>query len=221
MAFAMRLHPTGLYVIIDTALLGRGGPDQLLESLLAAGVRWFQYRDKDGSDADILHAVSRLLPRCREAGARLLVNDRVRVAVKSGADGVHLGAIDMPVAEATRLLGPEKIIGRSARTVEDALRAKGEGADYLGVGSIAATATKPDACVIGVERLAEICRSVEVPVVAVGGITPRRVREIFQAGASGIAVASAVVRAPDPAAAAREFMGEVTRWRMEIGNEIP
>jgi thiamine-phosphate diphosphorylase len=198
-----------LYVILDKAILGARDAAAVLRLLLGAGVRWFQYRDKCSGDGEIARAVSSMLPLCREAGARLIVNDRADIASRLGADGVHLGQGDMAVVAARRTLGEDTIIGCSARLVEEAERAEAEGADYLGVGAVYHTRTKPDARVVGVARLAEITRRVKLPVIAIGGITRLRVKEVLDAGATGIAVASAILSAPDPAAVARALLKEI------------
>lgn len=202
-----------LYVVIDKAILGGRDAAAVLRLLLEAGVKWFQYRDTCSGDAEIARAISGMLPLCGEAGARLIVNDRVEVASRLGADGVHLGRDDMAIGEARRILGKEKIIGRSARLVEEAERAEAEGADYLGVGAIYKTRTKPDAPVVGLARLAEIGRRVKLPVIAIGGITRSRVRDVLEAGATGVAVASAILSAPDPAAVARALLEEIRALR--------
>jgi len=202
-----------LCVVIDKAILGGRDAAGVLRLLLVAGVNWFQYRDKCSGDGEIARAISGMLPLTREAGARLIVNDRVEVASQLDADGVHLGRDDMAIGEARRLLGEEKIIGYSARLLEDAARAEAEGADYLGVGAIYQTGTKPDACVIGLAGLAEISRGVKIPVIAIGGIARSRVSDVLEAGATGIAVASAVISAPDPAAVARALLEEIRAFR--------
>lgn len=202
-----------LYVILDKAILGARDAAGVLRLLLGAGVRWFQYRDKCSGDGEIARAVSSMLPLCREAGARLIVNDRADIASRLGADGVHLGQGDMAVVAARRTLGEDTIIGCSARLVEEAERAEAEGADYLGVGAVYHTRTKPDARVVGVARLAEITRRVKIPVIAIGGITRPRVSDVLGAGATGIAVASAILSAPDPAAVARALLQEIRASR--------
>jgi thiamine-phosphate pyrophosphorylase len=202
-----------LYVIVDKALLEGRDAVSILQLLLRAGVRWFQYRDKYSSDDEIAHAVGLMLPLCREADARLIVNDRVEIASQLDANGVHLGRDDAAIKEARRILGEEKVIGYSARSVEMAKRAESAGADYLGVGAIYQTGTKKDARVIGLAGLADICKVAKLPVVAIGGITRPRVSEVLQAGATGIAVASAVLGATDVAEAARGMLEEIGTWK--------
>ncbi|RLC62163.1 MAG: thiamine phosphate synthase, partial [Chloroflexi bacterium] len=132
--------------------------------------------------------------------------DRLDVALAIGAEGVHVGEDDMPVPLARQLIGPERILGASPATLEDARQAERDGADYLGVGDVYGTPSKPDAgAPIGVERLAQVVKAVSIPVVAIGGITAANAAAVIQAGAAGVAVISAVVAAPDPAAAARRL----------------
>jgi len=202
-----------LYVILDKAVLEGRDTAGVIRLLLQAGVRWFQYRDKCSSDDEVACAVSSVLPLCREAGARLIVNDRVEIASRLDVDGVHLGLDDASIEDARRILGPEKIIGYSARSVEVAKRAEAVGADYLGVGAIYHTGTKQDARIIGPAGLAEVCRAVSIPVVAIGGITSPSVREVLRAGATGVAVASAVLGATDIAEAARGMIEEIREWK--------
>ncbi|MEI6632405.1 MAG: thiamine phosphate synthase [Chlamydiota bacterium] len=247
----------GLYIILDRALLGDRDPAAVLRSLLDAGAGWFQYRDKRASDEEVAGELARLGPLCRSGGARLLVNDRAHLAASRHADGVHLGASDMAVGEARRLLGPGKIIGRSAQTVDEALRARDEGADYLGAGAVYPTTTKGDAAPLGVAGLAAICRAAGdlpsrirerhhspppvrgrdreggrtaaenvgvrtpgIPVVAIGGITRARAAEVLAAGASGVAVASAVLSAADPGEAARGIVEEIGRFVRAHGSGL-
>ncbi|HOE28046.1 MAG: thiamine phosphate synthase [Candidatus Aureabacteria bacterium] len=207
----------GLYLVLDRDLLGGRDAAALLESLLAAGVEWVQYRDKRSADREVAAELGRLGPLCRAAGAKLIVNDRAALAAAACVDGVHLGASDMPVVDARRTLGPGKLIGGSVDTVGEALRAAAAGADYLGAGAVFPTATKKDAAVLGLDGLARICRAAKIPVVAIGGIDRTRVAAALAAGASGIAVASAVLRAGDPAAEARLLIEEIGRARRAGG----
>jgi thiamine-phosphate pyrophosphorylase len=142
----------------------------------------------------------------------LIVNDRVDVALAIDADGVHVGQDDMPAPLARRLLGAGRILGVSAGTVEEALQAQADGADYLGTGDVYGTPSKADAgAPIGVAGLAAVARAVAIPVVAIGGIQVGNAAAAIRAGASGVAVISAVVGAPDPEAAARALRGIVER----------
>ena len=153
-------------------------------------------------------------PIVRKFGAALLVNDRVDAALVSGADGAHVGREDLPAREARRLLPRPRLIGLSASTTEEARRAQKDGADYIGAGPVFATSSKPDAGEpLGLERLAEIASSVTIPVVAIGGITVENVARVFEAGARGAAVVSAVVSAEDVTGAARALKRIIAQVR--------
>jgi thiamine-phosphate pyrophosphorylase len=153
----------------------------------------------------------RLLSITRPSGVVLIVNDRVDVALAIDADGVHVGQDDIPVPVARRLLGPDKIVGTSAGTVEEARQAELDGADYVGVGSIFTTASKPDAGdAIGPDALRRIREAIHIPIVAIGGLNASNAAEAIGAGAQGVAVISSVVGADDVASAAR-MLAEVVR----------
>lgn len=206
------LFSRDIYLILDAEMLrGRDLPSTV-KSLLDAGVRWLQYRDKASSDARIARSLETLIPLCHGAGAKLIINDRAGLVPLTGADGVHLGRDDMPLIEARNLLGENAIIGCSARGVGEALRAEGEGADYLGVGAVYASETKPDAHVIGLEGVRAVCRAVKIPVVAIGGIGMKDVMAIVEAGASAVAVCAAVLKAPDIGRAAGLLLKQMKRW---------
>jgi len=174
-------------------------PVASLRPLVAAGVDAIQARDKAADDRELLEFVGDVLA----LGITVIVNDRVDVALATGAHGVHLGARDLPVAS-VRLLAPELLIGATCRSREDALAARAAGASYVGVGPVFASTTKPDLpAPLGVVGLAEV-RGV-LPVIAIGGITAGTVPSLTTAGAHGVAVVAAVSQAPDPPAAAREL----------------
>ena len=142
---------------------------------------------------------------CREAGVPFIVNDSLELALAVDADGLHVGQNDVPADKARRALGPDKILGVSAATVADALKAERDGADYLGTGAMHPTATKPDAGCVSMNALRAVCGAVNIPVVAIGGIHAGNVSEFAHSGVAGLAVVSAIFGAPDPAAAAREL----------------
>jgi thiamine-phosphate pyrophosphorylase len=174
-------------------------PVASLRPLVTAGVDAIQVRDKAADDRELLEFVGDVLA----LGITVIVNDRVDVALATGAHGVHLGARDLPVGS-VRLLAPELLIGATCRSREDALAARAAGASYVGVGPVFASTTKPDLpAPLGVVGLAEV-RGV-LPVIAIGGITAGTVPSLTTAGAHGVAVVAAVSQAPDPPAAAREL----------------
>jgi len=172
----------------------------VVAAALAAGAGTIQVRVPDSAtDRDCYDLAARVLDLCRAAGALCLVNDRLHIALAVGADGGHVGADDLPVAAARRILGPAAVLGATARDPDTARRAVADGASYLGVGPAYATSTKdglPDP--IGPAGVAAVARAVNVPVIAIGGVTVDRVGELRGAGAYGVAVVGAVCAAADP-----------------------
>jgi thiamine-phosphate diphosphorylase len=200
--------PGGLYAI-TAAVRGRRHRE-VAEAALAGGASMIQLRDKSMTTRELLDEAAAILALCRGRGVPFIINDRVDVALAVGADGVHVGDDDMPVAEARRLLGPDAIIGASADSVATARAAADDGADYLGVGPMFATETKPDAGVpVGPQRIREIKGSVNIPVFGIGGITAENAGEVMAAGADGVAVISAIAEADDVAEAARAMVRAV------------
>lgn len=195
-----------LYVITD-AKLSRGRSHlEVIRAAIAGGATVVQYREKTATTRQMIEEARALRELTRQAGIPFIVNDRVDIALAVDADGVHVGQDDMPAPLARKLMGPGKIVGVSVDNLEQALQAERDGADYVGAGPIFATATKPDAAPpIGLEGLAEICRGVSIPVIAIGGINAENAGAVIAAGAAGVAVVSAVVAAPDVEAAARRL----------------
>jgi thiamine-phosphate pyrophosphorylase len=206
-----------LYVITDTTLPPGRSHLEIARAALEGGADAVQLRDKSSPAMNLCRSASEIQQLARKFGAAFMVNDRVDVAMVAGTDGAHVGQSDLPGREARRLLPRPLILGISAGNREEARRAVKEGADYIGVGPVFSTTTKPDTReALGLERLAEIVGAVSIPVVAIGGITLENVAGVFGAGASGAAVVAAVVSAEDMAAAARAFkrrIGEVLKAR--------
>lgn len=194
------------YLVTDARA---GSVDRLVEICRAAldgGITTIQLRAKSWTDQQLLDAALELGPLCRAAGALFIVNDRVDIALASGAGGVHLGVDDLPVAVARRLLGPDAVIGYSPESDDDRQRAEVAGADYLGVGPVYGTGTKPDAGkAIGLDGLRRVVSATSLPVIGIGGITIERAAEVVSTGAVGVAVVGAVFLADDPAAAANRL----------------
>lgn len=180
-----------LYGITDRAWEGRQTLYEQVEEALKGGVTILQLREKNLKEDFIREAVE-LRSLCHKYQVPLIINDNVQVAIKSGADGVHVGITDAPVAEIRKLTGKDFIIGATAKTVEQAREAEKNGADYLGVGAVFPSSTKKTAIRITREELERICSSVKIPAVAIGGITDENISEIKGGGMSGIAVVSAI-----------------------------
>ena len=193
------------------------GPRPVLEvvdAALAAGVPVIQVRRKSGTDRERLALVEAVLARCRDAGATCVVNDRVDLALAAGADGVHLGGDDLPVATARRLTNPNLLIGATVRNVDDAREAERDGADYLGVGPTFATATKDvDHPSLGVDGVARVAAGVDVPTVAIAGITADTAADLVSQGVAGVAVLGAVNTADDPGEACRALLDAIEAAR--------
>jgi thiamine-phosphate pyrophosphorylase len=201
-----RLALPALYAIVDPLDTGRG-PIELAAALLAGGARVLQLRLKSSSGREMLEVARAVHPLARRAGALLIVNDRADVARAAEADGVHLGQDDLPVAAARALLGPLAIVGVSTHGPDEARRAAAAGADYLGVGPIFTTTSKAHALAPrGLELLRAVRSAVELPLVAIGGITAETAPDVRAAGADAVAMIAALVRAPDVAAAVRDAL---------------
>ncbi|HXG16279.1 MAG TPA: thiamine phosphate synthase [Calidithermus sp.] len=195
-----------LYVILDrTAARGRD-LEAVLDGALAGGCRLFQLREKEWPSGRLFPLAERLQARCRKAGATFIVNDRVDLAVALGADGVHLGQDDLPPAAARSLLRPGMLLGLSTHNPAQARAAQAAGADYIAVGAMFPTTTKPDFELVGPALVRTLRGEIRVPLIGIGGITHDNVAEVIQAGADGVAVISAVCGAPDPEAATRRFL---------------
>lgn len=185
---------------------------------MEGGATVVQYREKERTTGQLVEEALALRELTREADVPLIVNDRLDVALATETDGVHVGQDDMSATMTRRLMGQERIVGVSATNLQEAIQAEKDGADYLGVGPIFATPTKPDAAPpMGLEGLAKVCRHVSIPVVAIGGINEHNAAAVIEAGADGVAVVSAVVAAPDVAAAARRLREVVEAARKSRG----
>lgn len=196
-----------LNVIIGGPLCQGRDYIELTREAVQNGAGLIQLREKEGETRQLIDLAREMRRVCHEHNALFIVNDRVDVAIASGADGVHIGQDDLPPRMARALLGPGKIIGVSAADMEEAEAAVAAGADYLGVGPVYPTTSKECAVkACGVETLASIASQMPVPVLAIGGITPENTRLLLEAGVCGVAVISSVLGAKDPAAVIREFI---------------
>lgn len=179
----------------------------VVRAALRGGAPAIQLRIKDAPAREMVELARALVDETRSAGALLFVNDRVDVALAAGADGAHVGQDDLPVAAARRIVPPGFLLGVSAESVDLALQAQADGADYVGTGPVYATGSKADAGdAIGTGRFAEVVQAIRIPVVGIGGITTANAPDVMRAGAAGVAVISAIMRAPDPEAATRDLL---------------
>ena len=196
-----------LLVIADADAAAGRSLVQIVRAALVAGAPAVQLRAKSGTAREMLELALLLREQTAAASALFFVNDRVDVALAAGADGAHLGDDDLPLAQARQITPPGFLLGRSADGVAAAIQAEQEGADYHGVGSVYATASKADAGVpIGLSRIAEVFAAVSAPVVGIGGIDASNAAAVLGAGAAGVAVIRAVLNAGDPAAATRALL---------------
>ena len=186
-----------LYAITDRECIGRRDFYDAVEQALAGGVTMLQLRDKGAGEAALIAEAKKLRQLCAAYGVPLIVNDNYRAALAAGADGVHVGIEDAPVAEIRRTAGKQFIIGATAKTVAQAQRAEAEGADYLGVGAVFASPTKTNAIRITPEQFRAIKASVRIPAVAIGGISMENLPQLAPLHADGFAVVSAVFAAED------------------------
>ena len=196
----------GLYVIIDTPALKGRSHVEVASQAIRGGAKVVQLRDKIQSKKELLPIAEQLKKLCAEHDVLFIMNDHFDLALAVDADGLHLGQDDLPVKVARKLLPIDKILGRSTRTVDQAVAAESEGADYIAVGSMYPTPTKETAQVVGPERLRQIRQTVTLPLVAIGGINKDNAAEVMAAGADSLAVIRAVVQAEAPEEAARQLV---------------
>ena len=189
---------------------------QQVEAALRGGATMVQLREKELGEADheaFLEEARRMHELTAGYGAPLIIDDNIAIALESGAEGVHVGQNDMDAREARRLLGPDRILGVTAKTVEQALRAQAAGADYLGSGAVFGTSTKPDAVPMSMERLKEICAAVTIPVVAIGGICLENIGRLTGSGVAGAAIVSGIFGAEDIEGTTRRLMEVMQKIR--------
>lgn len=195
-----------LYAVTDRAWVGKMSLYEQVEAALKNGASCIQLREKELDEEAFLAEGMEIARLCQKYQVPFIINDNVDIAIKCGADGVHVGQEDMIASEVRSRVGEDMIIGVSAHTVEEALEAVKNGADYLGVGAVFSTSTKSDVNVMPFETLRDICQAVEVPVVAIGGISQNNLMELSGSGVDGVAVVSAIFGAIDPGIATRELL---------------
>ncbi|MGN0194163.1 MAG: thiamine phosphate synthase [Pseudoramibacter sp.] len=196
-----------LYAITDRRWLGGRKLSDDVEAVLKGGATMLQLREKDLDTADFRQEAAVIKDICAAYRVPFIVNDNVDIAKAIGADGVHVGQSDMAAMDVRARLGEDKIIGVSASTVEEALEAEREGADYLGVGAVFPTGSKDDASAVSRDTLKAICEAVAIPVVAIGGITKDNLPTLSGSGICGVAVISALFAQADPFQAAKTLRG--------------
>ena len=194
-----------LYAVTDRTWLNGRTLGQVVEEAITGGATLIQLREKDAGYDVFKYQAIEIQRLCRQHNIPFIVNDNVNLAVDINADGVHVGQDDMNAANVRALIGPGKILGVSVRTPEEAILAESRGADYLGAGAVFHTGSKSDAVDITHEALREICRSVNIPVVAIGGINALNAHELSGSGIAGLAVISAIFASPDIMGAAQEL----------------
>lgn len=205
-----------IYAVTDRAWTGRMTLFEQVEAALRGGATMVQLREKGLAEQDFegfLEEARRMHELTTRYGVPLIIDDNVEIALKSGAEGVHVGQNDMNAGEVRRLLGPDRILGVTAKTVEQARRAQDAGADYLGSGAVFGTSTKADAIPMSLERLREICACVRIPVVAIGGICLENIGRLSGSGVAGAAIVSGIFGAEDIEGTTRR-LAEVMRGNL-------
>lgn len=196
-----------LYAVTDRAWTdGMDGVLSQVEAAIKGGATFVQVREKHLDAREFLTEARWIVELCHRHGVRCVINDNIDIALLSGADGVHVGQEDLEAGLARERLGQDRIIGVSAHNAEEARRAQAAGADYIGSGAAFATSTKENASPIGPEGLRSVVEAVDIPVVAIGGITRENISELDGLGLAGVAVVSALFAQPDVEAAARELL---------------
>ena len=196
---------SGLYLVLDTQALKGRDAVEVAARAIRGGAKVIQLRDKQLMRGEVLEIARRLKEICAEKGVLFIVNDYLDIALAAGADGLHLGQEDLPLAEARRLLPIDSLIGCSATSLSQAVRAQAGGADYVAVGSIYPTLSKEKFKLVGLETLRRVRSRVSLPLIAIGGIDHTNVKEVMKAGATGVAVISAVLGADDVEEATRRL----------------
>lgn len=200
-----------LYAVTDRHWLDKRTLKEVVKESLDGGVTFVQLREKTLEDDKFLEEAKELKQLCKEYNVPFVINDNVDIAIAMDADGVHVGQSDMEAGNVREKLGPDKIIGVSAQTVEQAVLAEQRGADYLGVGAVFPTGSKDDAVEVSHETLKAICEAVSIPVIAIGGISVGNVKELAGSGIVGIAVISAIYAAKDIKKATEDLKAETAR----------
>jgi thiamine-phosphate pyrophosphorylase len=215
---AADLSRSRLYGILDFGYVEIGDARKMAEALVAGGVDLLQLRAKNHSPAEIEELALELRPLLSGRGVPLIINDHTEIARNIRADGVHLGQDDLSIAEARRVVGPECAVGKSTHSLDQAIRAFYEGADYIGFGPIFATPTKPDYPPIGLSDIAKVHESVRVPIFCIGGIKLDNLSKVIEAGARRVVIVSGLLQAKDAVAYGRSVK-ELLNRESKIKNQ--
>lgn len=182
-----------LYLVTDRSFIKDKSLDKAVEEAILGGTTLVQLREKDVDSLDFYNEALKVKEVCKKYGVPLIINDRVDIALAVEADGVHVGQSDLPCSIVRNIIGADKIIGVSTSSVEEALKAQEDGADYVGVGAVFPTTTKDDADSVTIEELSNIKKSLNIPVVAIGGISENNITKLKPANIDGVAVISAIL----------------------------
>ena len=194
------------HVLTDTELQNQYSHLDLAELAIAGGADLIQFRQKTGASREMIRVAGQLIESCRKAAVTFIVNDRLDWALASEADGIHLGQEDFPIPLARKILGEKAVIGGSAGTLAEARKCLQEGADYIGFGPVFPTTSKADAApASGLDLLEKVVKEIQLPIIAIGGLTQENIPRVMQTGVYGIAVISAVCCQKDPRAAAQNL----------------
>lgn len=200
-----------LYAVTDRAWVGTKSLYEQVKEALENGVTCVQLREKELNESDFLKEAKQISALCKEYKVPFIVNDNVNIAIACKADGIHIGQEDMELTNVRKLVGEDMIIGVSAHTVEEAIKAQEGGADYIGIGAVFATSTKTDVDLLSFATLKSICEAVDIPTVAIGGIKKDNICKLKGSGIDGVAVVSAIFAAKDIATATKELLFEVKK----------
>lgn len=202
---------TGLYVIVDTEVMGNRCKTDTVREAIIGGAKVIQLRDKHSSKRDLLELAIEFQNICANLNVLFIINDHLDIALASNADGLHIGQEDLPVSVARKLLPVDKIIGCSVTSINETQEAESNGADYVAVGSIFSTQSKTDVDVVGIDRLQQVKQATTLPVVAIGGINEHNIPEILTTGVESIAVISAVLDSENIEETTRQLVNLIER----------
>ena len=200
-----------VYLVTDRDLMSTETIEEAIEQAIAGGTTLIQLREKECSSLDFYNTASKVNEICHKNNVPLLINDRLDIALAVDADGVHVGQSDLPASIVRRIIGEDKIIGVSAGTLENALKAEKDGADYIGVGAMYPTGTKKDAKHTSIETLKSIRENVNIPIVVIGGINKERIKDFEGTGIDGLAIVSAIIAQKDIKKAASDIKSEFNK----------